>query len=78
MMKIEGELSIESIEAMQYDKINKKLLIQSTDGTYYMVDVNETEATTIFETMFARSKVDLRKYKVHYMVDGKVVYKFSK
>lgn len=77
IMKIEGELSVEQIEAMQFDKINKRLLIQATDGTYYVVQVNEIDATTIIETMFARSKIDLRNYTVHYFQNGRVVYKFN-
>ena len=78
IMKIEGELSIEQIEAMQFDKINERLLIQSTDGAYYAIRINEKEATVIIETMFARSKVDLRPYTVNYMQNGNIVYKFGK
>ena len=78
IMKIEGELSVEHIDAMQFDKVNKQLLIQATDGAYYAVKVDEKEATTILETMFARSKVDLRPYIVNYMQNGSIVYKFNK
>lgn len=60
-MKVNGELSIDTIVAIQYNSQQKMLMLQSSDRSYYGFKMDESTATQMMETIFNRGKLDLRK-----------------